>query len=100
MPSLLQDLGLVETALGDLAAFAAGQPITSPAVTVGADKYDVSVVHLPGGADVSYQTIGGGFFAILGFAIEDAAAIAAGQPVKIAVKEGNTWYGVTLTKTV
>jgi len=44
MASLLQDLGIVEEVLGDVASFAAGQPI---ATTL--DGYGVTVQVLPNG---------------------------------------------------
>lgn len=92
MPSLLQDLGIIETVAGDLAAFAAGQPVAS---TI--DGYGVSVQVLPNGPAAPYTTISGGFLAELLGAISLAAEFAAGAPVSIAIKENKTWYGVSLT---
>jgi hypothetical protein len=91
VPSLLQDLGVVETVLGDVSAFAAGKPVNGSI-----DGYAVSVVVLPEPA-APYTVIGGGFFAILTAALGLAAEFAAGTPIQIAVKENVTWYGVTLS---
>ena len=92
MPSLLQDLGIVEEVAGDVAGFAAGQPITSAI-----DGYGVSVQVLANGPTPPFTAIAGGFLAELLGAIGLAGEFAAGQPVSIAVKENKTWYGVTLT---
>jgi hypothetical protein len=94
--SILQDLNLFETILGDVAAFAAGQPVSTTA-TVGSETYSVSVTHLPNGPVAPYQVIAGNFFAVLGMVLADAAAISAGAPLNIAEKIGNTWYGTALT---
>lgn len=96
MASILQDLQLFETILGDVAAFAAGQPV-STTKTVGNETYSISIVHLPNGPAAPYQTISGNFFAILGIVLADAAAIAAGAPIAVAEKIGNTWYGTNLS---
>ena len=93
MTTLIQDLGLVETVLGDVASFAAGQPVEAKV-----DGYDVSVVVLPNGPAAPYQVISGGFFSILLAALGLAAEFAAGSPIQLAVKENKTWYGVSLTK--
>jgi hypothetical protein len=95
MASILQDLGLVETALGDVAAFAAGEPISTTKL-IGNTNYTASVVVLPNGPAAPYQDIGGGFFAILEAVLGDVGAFSAGAPVSIAVKENKTWYGLTL----
>jgi len=96
MASILQDLGLVETAFGDVAAFAAGEPI-STTKTIGNSNYTAQIVVLPNGPVAPYQDIGGGFFGILEAVFGDVAAFAAGAPVAIAVKENKTWYGLTLS---
>lgn len=93
MASILQDLGIVETVLGDVAAFAAGNPV---ATTV--DGYDVSVKVLTGGPVAPFQTISGGIFGIILAALELAGEFAAGSPISLAIKENNTWYGLSLTK--
>jgi hypothetical protein len=93
MASILQDLGIVEVVLADLPAFAAGQPIDT---TI--SGYNVSVVHLPNGPTPPYVAITGSFFSMLIAVLGEYEAFAAGAPVSIAAKEGNTWYGITLTK--
>ena len=93
MSSIIQDLGIVETVLGDVAAFAAGQPVNASI-----DGYAVSVAVLPNGPVPPYQTISGGFFAIVVAVLSLASEFAAGTPISLAVKEANTWYGVTLAK--
>lgn len=95
MPSLIQDLGIVEQALGDVAAFAAGQPV---AATI--DGYGVSVVVLPNGPVAPYQTISGGIFQIILVVLGLASEFAAGVPIQLAVRENKTWYGVTLAPKV
>ena len=97
MASILQDLELVEVALGDLAAFAAGSPI-SASPTIGGEKVSVAVVHLPNGPAAPYQVISGSVLAILGTALAIGATFSAGEPVQVATKEGNTWYGLTVQK--
>lgn len=92
MPSIIQDLGIVETVLGDIAGFAAGNPV---AATI--DGYGVSVVVLAGGPVAPYTEITGSFFSILFAVLGLAAEFQAGTPITIAVKENKTWYGVTLT---
>ena len=93
MASIIQDLGIVETVLGDVAAFAAGQPVNGSI-----DGYAVEVVVLPNGPVAPYQVLSGGFFAIVIAVLGLGAEFAAGTPVQLAVKENRTWYGVTLTK--
>ena len=92
MASLLQDLGIIETVAGDIAGFAAGQPV---AQTI--DGYGVSVQVLPNGPASPFTEITGGFLQILLAAIGLAGEFAAGTPIQLAVKENRTWYGVTLT---
>jgi len=92
MASLLQDLGIVEEVLGDVASFAAGQPI---ATTL--DGYGVTVQVLPNGPTPPFTAISGGWLAILLAALGLAGEFAAGAPINLAVKENVTWYGVTLT---
>jgi len=93
--TLLQELGLVEAALGDVAAFAAGQPVSG---TIPGTSYHASVGVLPNGPTAEFPAIGGGFFGIISVVLSDAAAFAAGQPVKLAVKENRSWYGLTLSQ--
>lgn len=92
MASLLQDLGIIETVAGDIAAFAAGAPIAS---TI--DGYGVSVQVLPNGPTPPFQAISGGFLAEVLAVISLAAEFQAGTPINLAIKENKTWYGVTLT---
>lgn len=92
MASLLQDLGIIETVAGDIAGFAAGQPVASEI-----DGYGVSVQVLANGPTPPFTAISGGFIAELIAAIGLAGEFAAGVPVSIAIKENKTWYGVTLT---
>lgn len=97
MASILQDLGLVEAALGDVSAFASGQPI-STTKTIGNSNYTASVVVLPNGPIAPYQELGGGFFAILEAVLGLGGEFAAGAPVNLAIKENKTWYGLTLSQ--
>ena len=90
--SILQDLGIVEEVLADVAGFAAGKPIGT---TI--DGYGISVVVLTGGPVAPYQTISGGIFQIIMAVLGLAGEFAAGVPIQLAVKENVTWYGVTLT---
>ena len=92
MASIIQDLGIVEEVLADVAGFAAGKPIGT---TI--DGYGISVVVLTGGPVAPYQTISGGIFQIIMAVLGLAGEFAAGVPIQLAVKENVTWYGVTLT---
>jgi hypothetical protein len=95
VPSFIDDLEIIEAILGDVAAFASGQPI-SVTKTIGSETYSLSVVALPSGPAAPYQVITGTFWSILLTALADASAIAAGAPLAIAEKVGNTWYGTTV----
>jgi hypothetical protein len=95
--NLLQELGLVEAALGDVAAFAAGQPVSGTA-KIGNTDYTASVVVLPNGPAAPYQSITGSVLSIIGVVLGDVAAFSAGAPVAIAIKENKTWYGLTLSE--
>ena len=55
MASIIQDLGIVEEVLADVAAFAAGQPINASV-----DGYSVSVQVLPNGPVAPFTVISGG----------------------------------------
>jgi hypothetical protein len=92
MASILQDLGILEAVAGDIAAFAAGQPVAQVI-----DGYGVSVQVLPNGAVPPFTVISGGFFQILLAALGLAGEFAAGTPISLAIKENKTWYGITLT---
>ena len=95
MSSILQDLGIVEEVLGDIASFASGNPI---AATI--SGYAVSVQVLPNGPAAPFTEITGGIFQILLAALGLAGEFAAGTPIQLAVKENKTWYGVTLSPKV
>lgn len=97
--TLWEDLGIAEVVLGDVVAFAGGQPAT---VTRAVSGYSItdSIVHLPSGpAQTGYQVFSGSVWQILGLLLADAGAAQAGAPVQIAEKVGNSWYGHTLTIT-
>jgi hypothetical protein len=96
MASFLQDIGLLEAVLADVAGFAAGQPVGT-SVTIGADLYDVAVVLLPAGPVAPYSEISGSFWSIIVAALTYAATIAAGGTLQLAIKENKTWYGVTVS---
>ena len=93
--NIIQELGLVEEVLADVGAFAAGQPVGTN-VKVGSQEAKVSVIHLPSGPNSQYVAISGSFFSILGLVLGDAAAISEGAPVSVAIKESNSWYGLTV----
>jgi hypothetical protein len=95
MASILEDLEIVEVVLGDLAAFAGGQPV-STMKTIGSETYSISVALLPNGPVAPYTTIQGTFLSVLFTVLADATAVAAGAPLAIAVKENKSWYGLTL----
>jgi hypothetical protein len=95
MPSIIQDLGIVETVLGDVASFAAGNPVAASI-----DGYGVSVQVLPDGPAAPYVVIEGSIFQILLAVIGLVGAFSAGAPIQLAVHENKTWYGVTLTPKV
>jgi hypothetical protein len=95
MPSIIQDVAILESVAGDIAAFAAGG-----AVTAKVDGYDVSVKLLAGGPNPQYQAITGSFFQILEIAFADYETFASGGTISIAEKLGNTWYGIEFSKPV
>ena len=92
MASIIQDLGIVEVVLGDVADFAAGQPVNASV-----DGYGISVQVLPNGPTPPFTAISGGIFGIILAVLGLAGEFAAGAPISLAVKENKTWYGVTLT---
>ena len=92
MPTIAQDLTLLETVLSDVEAFAAGQPATA---TV--DGYTVTIQKIAGPA-APYTVISGSVFSIILAVFGLYEEFAAGASVQLAVKEANTWYGVTLAK--
>jgi pectate lyase len=93
--TFLQDLGVVEQVLQDVVAFAGGQPVSG---TIGG--YNASVVVLTGGPVAPYVTLSGSILSIILTVLGEYAAFSSGAPIEIAIKEGNTWYGVSLTKPV
>jgi hypothetical protein len=93
VPSIIQDLGIVEEVLGDIASFAAGQPVNASI-----DGYNVTVVVLPNGPESPYVTIGGSILSIIGAVLLEYEAFSTGAPISLAVKENKTWYGLNLTK--
>lgn len=92
MPSLLQDLGVVEAVVGDVAAFAAGQPVTTAI-----DGYGVSVQVLPTGPVAPYTVVSGSIFSIIFVVLGLVSEFSAGASISLAIRENVTWYGVTLT---
>ena len=99
MASLLQDLEILDEVGTELVEFAEGQPVSANK-TIGKVTIDAQFVKLGATPDPSYQEFSGSFFNIVGLVLTDATAIAAGQPVKIQEKVGNTWYGETFTVTI
>lgn len=93
--TFIQDLELTEAILGDVVAFAAGQPVSASKV-LGANTLTVSVVVLPSGPTAAYQVISGSVLSILAVVLLDVTEFTSGVPVAVAVKEKNTWYGFTL----
>lgn len=98
-PSIIQDFEILETAAGDLAAFASGQTVSNTK-TFGGVTVTVAAQVLPNGPVAPYQEFSGSFWQIFGMAFADANAFAAGAPVAIAEKVGDTWYGETITVTM
>lgn len=95
MPSFIQDLGLVEAVLSDIVSFAEGNPVTK---TV--DGYTVTLKVLLGGPVAPFTALSGGMLSIITAVFADYVAFATGAPVNIAVKEGATWYGASLSKQI
>ena len=95
MATIVQDLDILELVLGDIAAFAAGKPVTQ-SITEGGSTYSVTVQVLPSGPVAPFQTFSGGFLAILSMILVDFASFSAGQPIQIAEKIGATWYGTSV----
>lgn len=92
--SILEVLGVVEIAVQDIVAFAQGKQIA-----VNVDGYSGGVVVLPSGPNATYPAVSGSALNILFFALSEAASFTEGAPIALAVKEGNTWYGISLSKT-
>lgn len=92
--TLIQELGVAEEVLSDIGAFAAGKPVQADRVIAGTD-YRVYIAMLPNGPSGGFVTIPNtGFFAIFEAALGIGAQFLGGLPVQVAVKEGNTWYGL------
>ncbi len=95
--TLFQDLQIGEQILGDLAAFASGKPVTQSG-RFGSMNYTAEVQALPNGpSGTPFQVLEGGPLALMSIAFGDVAAFSAGQPIKIAEKIGNTWYGTSFS---
>lgn len=92
MASIGQDLTILETILADVAAFAAGQPVSQTT-----DGYTVTIAKIAG-PGAPYTTISGSIFAIILAVFGLYEEFASGVPIQLAVKEGTSWYGVTLAK--
>lgn len=95
--SFLQELNVAELIVGDIAAFAAGQAVNA-SPTIAGQKLSVSVIHLPNGPASPYVVISGTFFGEVLEAFAIGEQFSAGQPVQVAMKEGNSWYGITAQK--
>ena len=95
--SILQELEVGEAILADVGGFAAGAPV-SASPTIGGEKVNVSVQLLPTGPAAPFTALQGSFFAQLTQALVLGAEFSAGAPIQLAVKEGNSWYGVTIAK--
>lgn len=91
--TIVQDLGLVETVLGDVVAFASGQPVKTEI-----SGWDVELKVLTAGPTAPYTELSGGIVPIIDFVFTEYVSFSAGQPVQIAVKENKTWYGLSLSK--
>jgi hypothetical protein len=98
--TVFEEVGGIAGVLGDVAAFASGQPVTAPPITLGPSQYSVSFVHLANGPVAPYQVISGSILTILGIVLSDYETIAQGGTFSIAEKIGNTWYGTMFTKVV
>lgn len=94
--TFIEDLELTEAILGDVVAFAAGQPVSVNKV-IGASTLAVSAVVLPNGPSGGFEPINGSVLSILAVVLLDVTSFVSGLPIQIAVKEKNTWYGFTLT---
>jgi hypothetical protein len=92
MASFGQDLSILETVLADVEAFASGQPVSQTE-----DGYTITIQKIAGPA-APYTTISGSVFAIIFAVFGLYEEFAAGAPIQLAVKEGASWYGVTLAK--
>ncbi len=95
--SFSDDLTILETVLGDFAAFASGQPVNA-SPTIGGTKYAISLVKLASGPVAPYVAISGSFFSVLFEALSIGAEVAGGASASLAIKEGAEWYGLTIGK--
>jgi len=96
MASFIQDLELAEVILGDVAAFASGKPL-SATKSFGDETVAFQAVILPSGrTGTPYTVFSGSIWEIFALVVGDAAALAAGAPLQIAEKLGNTWYGISI----
>ncbi len=93
MASVFSYIGIVETILADVDSFASGTPVSQ---TV--DGYTITIQKFGGTEPTGFTVISGSVLAIILSAFTLYASFEAGVSVQVAVKEGNTWYGVTLVK--
>jgi hypothetical protein len=95
--SIFQDLGIAELILGDIAAFSAGQPVTSPkSIQIGGQAWIPTVQVLPNGPTAPFVTVSGGIMAVFSVGLELFEEFSAGASIALAFKFGKTWYGFTL----
>ena len=102
MASFWQDLQIAEAIFGDITAYSKGTAVSTPApVVIGNETLSVTAQLLPSGPDGSgFQVLSGtDFYSILVLVFADLASFVAGAPLKVAVRVGTTWNGVTLTLT-
>jgi hypothetical protein len=95
--NFFQELEIGEAVYGDLAAFAAGAPV-SASPTIANQKVSVTVVHLPNGAVPPYEVVAGGVFAEIFEAYALGEEYANGGKISVAMKISNSWYGITFSK--
>jgi hypothetical protein len=95
--TILTDIALAEAILGDIEAFVSGKPV-STVQTIGANTYTAAIQILTTGPVAPYQNLANGsVLSIFSLLIEDYAEISTGQPIQVALKIGNTWYGLSLS---
>jgi hypothetical protein len=93
--SFLTDLELAEVVLSDIVAFADGKEVTA-SPTIAGTKYNVSLVVLANGPAAPFQPFQGSIFTEFIMGIQIGTEIAAGVGANVALKIGNTWYGLTI----
>jgi hypothetical protein len=95
--TLMQDLGLAEIIVADFEAVASGQPVSTTKSIGGGKSLAVSAVKLTAPTPPEYTVFTGSFWQVLGLVVAAGAEFAAGAPLKIAAKEGNSWWGISLS---